>query len=191
MSKTILVVGGTGMLGEPVARRLRADGYQVRIFTRNVEKARAKFGAEYEAVAGDVEDQPSLLAALQGCQAVHVNLDGGLDPDLSAVGRRMSPTPQPQPASSASPCFRGLPSRRKTAGTPGQRPSSRRRPPFEHRACPTPSSRRPSSWRRCPVSCVARAPASSAASRISGIGSQPTTTPAWSPKVARDAGGGE
>jgi uncharacterized protein YbjT (DUF2867 family) len=86
MSKSILVVGGTGMLGEPVARRLRADGYQVRIFTRNVEKARAKFGAEYEEVAGDVEDQPSLLAALQGCQAVHVNLDGGLDPDLERRG---------------------------------------------------------------------------------------------------------
>ena len=86
MSKTILVVGGTGMLGEPVARRLRADGYQVRIFTRNVEKARAKFGAEYEVAAGDVEDQPSLLAALQGCQAVHVNLDGGLDPDLERRG---------------------------------------------------------------------------------------------------------
>ena len=86
MAKTILVVGGTGMLGEPVARRLRADGYQVRIFTRNVEKARAKFGAEYEVAAGDVEDQPSLLAALQGCQAVHINLDGGLDPDLERRG---------------------------------------------------------------------------------------------------------
>jgi uncharacterized protein YbjT (DUF2867 family) len=86
MSKTVLVVGGTGMLGSPVARRLRAEGYQVRIFTRNLENARAKFGAEYEVAAGDVEDQPSLLAALQGCQAVHVNLDGGLDPDLERRG---------------------------------------------------------------------------------------------------------
>jgi uncharacterized protein YbjT (DUF2867 family) len=86
MAKTILVVGGTGMLGEPVARRLSADSYQVRIFTRSLDKARAKFGAEYEVAAGDVEDQPSLLAALQGCQAVHVNLDGGLDPDLERRG---------------------------------------------------------------------------------------------------------
>jgi len=74
------------MLGEPVARRLRADGYQVRIFTRNVEKARAKFGAEYEIAAGDVEDRASLDAALLGCQAVHINLDGGLDPDLERRG---------------------------------------------------------------------------------------------------------
>jgi uncharacterized protein YbjT (DUF2867 family) len=86
MSTKVLVIGGTGMLGEPVARRLRADGYQVRIFTRSLDKAQAKFGAEYEAVAGDVEDQSALLAALQGCQAVHVNLDGGLDPDLERRG---------------------------------------------------------------------------------------------------------
>ena len=64
MSKTILVVGGTGMLGEPVARRMRADGYQVRIFTRNVEKARAKFGAEYEVAAGAVCPAGSRLRQL-------------------------------------------------------------------------------------------------------------------------------
>jgi uncharacterized protein YbjT (DUF2867 family) len=86
MVKTVLVVGGTGMLGEPVARRLRADGYQVRIFTRNLDKARARFGAEYEIAVGDVEDRPSLDAALAGCQAVHINLDGGLDPDLERRG---------------------------------------------------------------------------------------------------------
>jgi uncharacterized protein YbjT (DUF2867 family) len=74
------------MLGEPVARRLRADGHQVRIFTRNPDKARAKFGAEYDVAAGDVEDQAALAAALRGCQAVHVNLDGGLDPDLERRG---------------------------------------------------------------------------------------------------------
>jgi len=86
MSTKVLVIGGTGMLGAPVARRLRTDGYQVRIFTRNPDRVQAKFGAEYEAVAGDVENQSALLAALQGCQAVHINLDGGLDPDLERRG---------------------------------------------------------------------------------------------------------
>ena len=86
MATKVLVIGGTGMLGAPVARRLRADGYQVRIFTRSLEKAQAKFSAEYEIAVGDVEDQPSLLAALQGCQAVHINLEGGLDPDLERRG---------------------------------------------------------------------------------------------------------
>jgi len=86
MAQTILVVGGTGMLGEPIARRLHADGYPVRIFTRNPEKARAKFGPGYDVAAGDVEDQTALTAALAGCQAVHINLDGGLDPDLERRG---------------------------------------------------------------------------------------------------------
>jgi len=86
MSNLVLVIGGTGMLGEPVARRLSADGYQVRIFTRHPDKARSKFGAEYEVVGGDVEDPPSLDAALAGCQAVHINLEGGLDPDLERRG---------------------------------------------------------------------------------------------------------
>ena len=86
MAQSILVVGGTGMLGEPVARRLCAEGHHVRIFTRSLEKAQARFGAEYEVVAGDVEDLPSLQAALQGCHGVHINLEGGLDPDLERRG---------------------------------------------------------------------------------------------------------
>lgn len=86
MIDTILVIGGTGMLGEPVARRLRAVGHPVRILTRSVDKARAGFGAEYEVVAGDVEDAASLDAALTGCQGVHINLEGGLDPDLERRG---------------------------------------------------------------------------------------------------------
>lgn len=74
------------MLGEPVARRLGVDGHHVRVFTRNAANARAKFGPEYEVVAGDVENIPSLEAALRGCQAVHINLEGGLDPDLERRG---------------------------------------------------------------------------------------------------------
>lgn len=85
-SNSILVIGGTGRLGEPVARRLRADGYSVHVFTRTPEKARAKFGAEYEIVVGNVEDRLSLDAALKGCQGVHINLDGGPDPDLERRG---------------------------------------------------------------------------------------------------------
>jgi len=86
MTNPILVVGGTGMLGEPVARRLHADGYPVRIFTRTPEKARAKWGPEYDIAGGDVEDQQALARAMVGCQAVHINLAGGLDPDLERRG---------------------------------------------------------------------------------------------------------
>ena len=64
MTQSILVVGGTGMLGEPVARQLCAAGHHVRIFTRSAEKAAARFGADYEIVAGDVEDRAALASAL-------------------------------------------------------------------------------------------------------------------------------
>jgi len=86
MSETILVIGGTGMLGEPVARRLQADGYRVRVFARRPAQARARFGPEFQVVAGDVEDTLSLEAALQGCDGVHINLAGGSDPDLERRG---------------------------------------------------------------------------------------------------------
>ncbi len=82
----ILVIGATGMLGMPVARQLQADGHQVRVFSRNPEKARAKFGPAFELAVGDVEDPRALEAALEGCQGVHLNLDGGADPDLERRG---------------------------------------------------------------------------------------------------------
>lgn len=41
MQKTIVVIGGTGMLGQPVARRLEDDGFGVRIMTRDRQKGNA------------------------------------------------------------------------------------------------------------------------------------------------------
>ena len=37
-NKTILVIGGTGMLGKPVAQQLRTDGLNVRLLVRNPER---------------------------------------------------------------------------------------------------------------------------------------------------------
>ena len=70
----------------PVARRLQADGHQVRVFSRNAEKARAKFGPAFEFAVGDVEDPRALESALEDCQGVHLNLDGRADPDLERRG---------------------------------------------------------------------------------------------------------
>jgi uncharacterized protein YbjT (DUF2867 family) len=78
MERTILVIGATGMLGEPVARRLLADGYRVRVLTRSPDKARARFGDPFEIVASDVEDLTSLGRAMHGCHGVHINLPGFL-----------------------------------------------------------------------------------------------------------------
>ena len=86
MIRKILVIGGTGMLGEPAARRLLADGFEVRVFSRNPEKARARFALPFEVAAGDVEDGASLVTALRDCQAVHINLHGLSDSDLERRG---------------------------------------------------------------------------------------------------------
>lgn len=77
MKQTILVVGATGMLGEPVARQLQKDGYIVRVLTQNPTEAKKKFGEFFEIIKGDVEDIFSLEKALKGCFGVHINLRGG------------------------------------------------------------------------------------------------------------------
>jgi len=81
MTDPILVVGATGMLGEPVARQLAADGYTVRVLTRNADKAKEKFGEQFEIFEGDVEQPDSLDAALMGCYGVHISLSGGPTPE--------------------------------------------------------------------------------------------------------------
>jgi uncharacterized protein YbjT (DUF2867 family) len=79
-AQRILVIGGTGMLGRPVARRLKADGYNVRLLARSAEKARALLGEGYEVLQGDVEDSASLRRALAGVDGVHISLKGGPRP---------------------------------------------------------------------------------------------------------------
>ncbi len=64
MQKTILVIGATGMLGEPVGRRLKEDNFQVRVMTRDINKARKTFDKAFEIVVGDVTDTTSLEKAL-------------------------------------------------------------------------------------------------------------------------------
>jgi uncharacterized protein YbjT (DUF2867 family) len=78
MPETILVIGATGMLGEPVARHLASDGFKVRVMCRSLDRLTKMFDAHcVEAVEGDVEDVESLSKALEGCSGVHLNLSGG------------------------------------------------------------------------------------------------------------------
>jgi uncharacterized protein YbjT (DUF2867 family) len=72
----ILVLGSTGMLGAPVARRLQADGFAVRLMSRDADKARAMFGESFDVVRGDATEAASLEAALAGCDGVHISVAG-------------------------------------------------------------------------------------------------------------------
>ena len=76
-NKTILVIGGTGMLGKPVAQKLKADGFDVRLLVRNPEKAKKLLGEGYELIQGDVDNLDSVRAALTGVDGVHISLKGG------------------------------------------------------------------------------------------------------------------
>lgn len=68
------------MLGRPVAHRLRADGFNVRVLSRSSERERTAFGHGIEISKGDIKNQASLRQALEGCAGVHINLRGGPKP---------------------------------------------------------------------------------------------------------------
>jgi uncharacterized protein YbjT (DUF2867 family) len=78
---TILVVGGTGLLGAAVARQLRHDGYEVRLLVRDVARARASLGPDFTYIAGDLGDSTTIERALDGCMGVHISVRGDSSPE--------------------------------------------------------------------------------------------------------------
>jgi uncharacterized protein YbjT (DUF2867 family) len=66
----ILVVGGTGTVGTAVVYQLLKDGHQVRLITRNLGKAVAKFGEKVDIIEGDVMVSQQVENALQGMDVV-------------------------------------------------------------------------------------------------------------------------
>ena len=79
MRTTILVIGATGLLGEPVAIHLKQNGYIVRLMVRDIEKAAKRFGDDFEIVKGNINDVESLEKALDSCFGVHINLSGEIE----------------------------------------------------------------------------------------------------------------
>jgi uncharacterized protein YbjT (DUF2867 family) len=79
-NKTILVIGATGLLGQPVVHALDHIGFPIRIFSRSTEKAQAIFGKYFSVYEGDIFNADSLKRALDGCFGVHINLKGGPKP---------------------------------------------------------------------------------------------------------------
>jgi len=83
MCNHILILGGTGTLGNPVARSLAERGIKVRILTRSPERARRIFPEVVEIVGGSPVDRDQLQKAMAGCDAVHISLPE--DSELVAV----------------------------------------------------------------------------------------------------------
>jgi uncharacterized protein YbjT (DUF2867 family) len=83
MQKTILVIGGTGTLGQPAARQLNEDGFRVRIMTRDHHKASRLFDDSFEIFSGDPMDPICVEAALQRCQGVHISLPAEVEQQVA------------------------------------------------------------------------------------------------------------
>lgn len=63
---TYLVTGATGTIGSRVVEQLLDRGERPRVFVRDGEKARARFGGRVDIFVGDLTDALSLSAALAG-----------------------------------------------------------------------------------------------------------------------------
>jgi dihydroflavonol-4-reductase len=65
-----LVTGATGLVGANVVEALTSAGWRARALARPSSSLAALKGLEYEVAVGDVTDGQSLLAAMEGCDAV-------------------------------------------------------------------------------------------------------------------------
>jgi len=71
-----LVTGATGFVGSAVARRLLAEGFELRLLSRKNSDRRNVDGLDATVVVGDLTDPASLQRAVEGCDAVfHVAAD--------------------------------------------------------------------------------------------------------------------
>ncbi len=77
MNKTILVIGGSGLLGRPTVEHLSRNGWKVRAMSRHHAEPAAVTGVE--AFRGDAEKAEDLRRALDGCDAVHISVSNPPD----------------------------------------------------------------------------------------------------------------
>ena len=75
---TICVIGGSGFVGRHLCQQLAAQGYRVRVPTRDRERAKPLILLPtVDVVVADVQDPAALVAVIKGCDSV-INLVGVL-----------------------------------------------------------------------------------------------------------------
>ncbi len=92
----VLVTGGTGFIGSHTVAALVRHGHDVRVFARSPERVGSilgPHGVEAEIVQGDVTDSDSVVAALDGCDAVvhaaaSIPLGSSTSSDVNVIGSK-------------------------------------------------------------------------------------------------------
>ena len=74
MDNFVLVFGGTGNYGKYIVESLIAKNVPVKVFTRDVKRAKLKLGLKPEFFEGDVLDQTSILNSLENVRAIIISL---------------------------------------------------------------------------------------------------------------------
>lgn len=72
--KRIGIIGATGMIGQPVTYAFIEAGYEVRVFVRNIEKAKHHFINRVQYVQGDLEDRQAVTKFISGLDCLYLNL---------------------------------------------------------------------------------------------------------------------
>lgn len=75
MDRSLLVVGATGGLGSPLARRLAAEGGRLTLLGRDAGRLEA-LGLDAAVVTGDLRDADTAARAVAAAVAAHGRLDG-------------------------------------------------------------------------------------------------------------------
>ncbi|HCT31257.1 MAG TPA: TIGR01777 family protein [Bacteroidales bacterium] len=74
-SKTVIIIGGTGLLGRQIVHKFQKLDYRVLVLTRNPLKAKKFFSTTVDFLYWDGEDMESLKEVLNSTKAV-INLSG-------------------------------------------------------------------------------------------------------------------
>lgn len=72
--KRIGIIGATGMIGQPVTNAFIEAGYDVKLFVRNIEKARQYFSNSVQYLQGDLRDPLAVKRFISELEYLYLNL---------------------------------------------------------------------------------------------------------------------
>ena len=75
MTNKIAVIGGTGLIGNPVVKHLAQNGFNITCLVRNKASAQQKLTKEVALITGDLRSERDVAQLLAGQDALYLNLN--------------------------------------------------------------------------------------------------------------------